>query len=115
MAEEHKRAKGSLSEAGPKHDGHGHGPHHGVHVRRHEDGSYHVHKFHPDGRETEHAVGGGTEEENLDKVHDHMHQHFTEPEGAGEVENAGGAGGGLSASSAASAPPGGAEGAGEEA
>src|ERR1019366_6549739 len=111
MADEHKRAKGSLDEpAGPKHDGHGHGPHRGMHIKKHPDGTYHVHKFHPDGSETEHGVGGGSEEENLDKVHDMMQEHFAPQEAAG-------GGGGLgepqepgAAPSAAQPEPGGAGG-----
>ena len=86
MAEEHERAKGSLSEREKKHDGHGHGAHHGMHIKKLHDG-YHVHRFHPDGTETEHAAA------NLDEVHDHVHDHFlpAEEAGAGGAEEGGAA------------------------
>jgi hypothetical protein len=83
MAEEHKKAHGMLSK-GAEHDGHGHGPHHGMHIKKHEGGGYSVHKFMPDGSEQETGVGTGDEAQDLEAVHDHMHTHFMPPESAGE-------------------------------
>lgn len=94
MADEHKKAKGSLShdpqEEERERHSHKH-PHHGFHAEKHPDGTYRVHKHHPDGRVEESAVGGDTEEENLNKVHDLMHEHFmpAEAEGAEQAESGG--------------------------
>lgn len=97
MAEEHQKAKGSLAESGPKKDGHGHGAHHGMHIKKLHDG-YHVHRFHPDGTETEHAAS------NLDEVHDHVHEHFLPAEEGGAGEAAGGAGAGAGAGAGGEEP-----------
>ncbi len=69
---EYEHAKGSLSKK--SHNEEEPSGRKEFHARKLDHG-YHVTKKHPDGSETEHAA------DDLDEVHDHMHDHFMEPEG----------------------------------